>query len=223
MKPKWNKTALGLAGVFVAVALLWDEPVITPLKILVVFFHEISHGLAAVLTGGEIDKLTFSSNQGGLAFTKGGIFFIIVNAGYLGSFLWGAGLILLSVWTRKDRLILGSLGAALGLITVLYVRNGFGIAFGLASAAGFLAAAKWLGDAVSDFILKSVGVTSCGYALLDIWSDVISRSCMSDATILAGRTGIPAVFWGGLWILLTLFGMFYTFKLAALADPRERD
>lgn len=217
---KPNKVLLGLVGLFVVITLLWSTPVLLPLKILVVFFHEISHGFAAILTGGSIEKLTFEPNQGGLAFTRGGWSFVVVNAGYLGSFLWGSALILASSYTRRDRAITGALGFALAVITVLYVRNLFGFFFGLAAAAGFLAVARWLGDVVNDFLLKTVGLTSCGYAILDIWSDIFARSCRSDATMLADMTGIPRLFWGVLWIGLSVAGMYHTLRLAARSEER---
>ena len=81
-KGHWQLLAL-LAAVFA----LWQTPVVLPLKILVVFLHELSHGLAAVLTGGEIVELSLSAQQGGHAVTRGGSRFLILSAGYLGSLL----------------------------------------------------------------------------------------------------------------------------------------
>jgi hypothetical protein len=211
-----------LLGVFVVVALLWSTPVLLPLKILVVFFHEASHGLSCMATGGSVDKLVFGADQGGLAFTQGGSRFVIVNAGYLGSFVWGSALILGSAWTRRDHYITGALGVCLGLLSVLYVRNLFGLFFGLAAAGGLIVAARRLSDQANDFLLKVIGVTSCGYAILDIWDDVMARSCcMSDASALARMTFIPAKVWGAVWIALTLVGMYYTLEWAAKADKRR--
>jgi len=215
-----NKTLWSLIGAFALITVLWNTPVLLPLKILVVFFHEISHGLAAILTGGEVDRITVEMNQGGLAWTRGGSYFITVNAGYLGSFLWGSGLILAASWTDRDRIITALLGFILAAVTVLYVRNATGFAFGLATAAALLAAAKYLSDTLNDILLKVIGITSCGYAILDVWSDVITRSCWSDARILAKMTHIPAAFWGVLWIALSIVGMYYTLKLAVKAERR---
>ena len=39
--------AIGFAAYFVALWLLWDTPVVYPLKIFVVLLHEVSHGIAA--------------------------------------------------------------------------------------------------------------------------------------------------------------------------------
>jgi hypothetical protein len=57
---------LGQLAVFVLVAGLWGTFIVTPLKIFVVLLHEISHGAAAILTGGGVIKLEISAQQGGL-------------------------------------------------------------------------------------------------------------------------------------------------------------
>ena len=60
---------------------LWQTPVALPLKLLVVLFHELAHGLAALATGGSIESLTVTADQGGLAVTRGGSRFAILTRG----------------------------------------------------------------------------------------------------------------------------------------------
>lgn len=199
----------------------WDSVVFTPLKILTVFFHEISHGLAALATGGSVNWLKFFSNQGGLAQSFGGWRLLVSNAGYLGSLLWGCGLILLSAYTGRGRAICGLLGAVLGVVTALYVRNVFGLFFGFASAVALVWAATRLSDKTNDFLIKVVGVTSAFYVIPDIWSDVFVRSCPSDASMLAASTGVPKLVWGALWILLSGIGLAATLRLAARAHQNR--
>ena len=83
---------LGLAA---GALLLWGTFVVYPFRLFVVFLHEISHGLAAVATGGRIVSIGLSVDEGGVCLTRGGWPFLILNAGYLGSLLWGAGFLLL--------------------------------------------------------------------------------------------------------------------------------
>lgn len=68
---------------FLAALYFWDTAVVLPVKYLTVFFHELSHGLAAVLTGGQIVRIELSRNLGGVCWTAGGIRFIVITAGYL--------------------------------------------------------------------------------------------------------------------------------------------
>ena len=216
------KTIAVLVGIFVVVALLWDTVVVWPLRVLVVFFHEASHGLAAMATGGSIDSLRIMPDESGLATTRGGSAFVVYSAGYLGSLVFGAILLLLAARTRVDRIVAAVLGALLALLTILFVpfSNPFGFAFGLVAAAALIAIAKWLPEAASDVALKVIGVTSCGYAVLDIYSDVIARpELRSDAAMLGEATGIPTVVWGVLWIALATAGAGAALYFAARGGP----
>ena len=79
----------GMVALMVPVLLLWDSIAIFPLKIIVIFFHELSHGIAALLTGGSVQEISVSSREGGYCLTLGGSPFLILSAGYLGSLFWG--------------------------------------------------------------------------------------------------------------------------------------
>ena len=95
--------ALSLLAGMVVVGFFWDSVVVYPLKILVVFFHELSHGLVAMLTGGEIVRIEVVKEQGGLCVTRGGSRFLTLSAGYLGSLMWGGVIVMLAARTRHDR------------------------------------------------------------------------------------------------------------------------
>ena len=58
---KFLKGHWQLILITVIVFMLWGTPVVYPLKILVVFMHELSHGLAAVFTGGSIEAISLSA------------------------------------------------------------------------------------------------------------------------------------------------------------------
>ncbi len=200
-----GRTLISLVVVFVLVAALWDTGVVTPLKLVVVLLHEISHGVAAVLTGGSIDRMEVNAAQGGVCYTSGGSRFLVLSAGYLGSMAWGVTLLLLAARTRWDRAISVGLGVFILVMTVLYVRNLFGFGFSLLFGAGMVAAGRFLPEAANDFMLKTVGLTSCLYAVLDILDDVLKRPGIgSDADMLAQHTLIPGVVWGAIWIILAV-------------------
>ena len=60
LRGHWQIFAI-LAVVFA----LWATPVVLPLKLLVVFFHELSHALVAILTGGRVESFSVDFRQGG--------------------------------------------------------------------------------------------------------------------------------------------------------------
>lgn len=221
MKDAVDWSTIGkLLGVFVVVALLWRTPVVAPLKILVVLLHEISHGLAAVLTGGEISHIEVNANQGGVAYTRGGSRFAILSAGYLGSMFWGGVIVLLAARTRYDRAMSIGIGLAVGIITLLFIRSWFGFGFAIFFSIAMVAAGWKLSHDANELILKTIGVTSLLYAPLDIFDDVIARTGIgSDADKLAELTHLPSVLWGTIWIALSLAATAVFFYLS-VRKPR---
>ena len=192
---------LALAG---AVLLLWDTFVVYPFRLFVVFLHEISHGLAAVVTGGSIVSIGLRFDEGGVCLTRGGWPFLILNAGYLGSLLVGCPLPPARRPPRPgpvgDRVV----GVFTLAVTLVYVRTWFGFFYGLAAALVLLAVAAELKPAVSETLLAAIGATSVLYAVWDVASDVLLRhSGQSDAAALARLTGVPAIVWGVAWIAVS--------------------
>ncbi len=195
----------GLSVWLVVAWLFWWSPVLYPLKLFVVLLHEVSHGAMAVVTGGEIQRIVVTPDQGGVCYCPGGNAFLTLSAGYLGSLAWG-GLILSLARSRRPgpMTVTTLIGVAVLLLTVLYVRNPFGILFG-ALFGGAMIALRAAGRVVHVAVLTALGLTSCLYALLDIKSDILDRPYLpSDARMLADLTGIPTVVWGVLWIGLGL-------------------
>lgn len=187
------------------VFLLWNTPVMIPLKILVVFLHELSHAAATILTGGSVVSLTVSPQQGGLVQSLGGNRFLGLSAGYLGSLLIGVLLLLAALKTRADRPIMAVCGAVMLLVTALYIREWFALLFGLGTGLGMLAMARYLSHAANDLALRIIGLTSMIYVPYDIFSDTIARSNLrSDARMLAEEFGGTTMMWGGLWLIISL-------------------
>ncbi len=206
----------GFAVYFGVLWLLWNTPIVYPIKIFVVLLHEISHGAIAVLTGGTIERIVITANEGGLCQCPGGSAFLVLSAGYLGSLLWGAAIL----WTARGRGSVPRMGAAAigGLVigvTVFFVRDPFGLLFGVVFGGALIMAARQLPADGNAALLRALGLTSCLYAILDIKSDVLDRpGGMSDASMLAELTGVPTVIWGLLWIVLALLVSAWLFRRA---------
>jgi hypothetical protein len=211
------------AGIALVLFFLWNTPFILPLKIFVVFLHELSHALAAFATGGRPDHFVVHMNEGGHAITTGGNRFVILSAGYLGSLCWGGLIMVLASRTKQDGKLSMAIGILTALITVVFVRNWFGIAFGLGFGAAMVAAGYYLRNGINDLILRVIGFTGCIYAVLDIFSDVIFRSGeASDARMLAEHTGIPTIVWGVLWVAIAVAGTLYFLSMAS-KNPQTAD
>ncbi len=200
LKGHWQLIAI-VAVVFA----LWTTPVILPLKILVVFLHEASHALAALLTGGSVDEMSLSLLEGGHVISRGGNLFWIISAGYLGSLLLGAGLFVIALQTRLDKGLVGLLGALMVGLALIYMREMFPLLFCLGVGGVLLAVAWFLDQRINDLVLRIIGLTSMMYVPYDIFSDTLLRSHLrSDARIMAELIGGPTMFWGVIWLALSI-------------------
>ncbi|MGD8867262.1 MAG: M50 family metallopeptidase [Gemmatimonadales bacterium] len=216
----------GFAVYFIALWFLWNTPIVYPLKVFVVLLHEISHGIAAVGTGGAIQRIVISPNEGGYCECGGGNAFLTLSAGYLGSLLWGAAI--LTAARRRGRvpqIATMAIGVLLIAVTVLYVRNLFGVLFGFAFGVGLIVAGRYLPAHITTSLLTALGLTSCLYAILDIKSDILDRPFLeSDAHMLAQLTKIPTLFWGILWIVIALLfsAWFFRWSYREATGPADR-
>ena len=200
MKAPPRRLVLPLA-LAAATLLLWGTPIVYPFRLFVVFLHEISHGIAAVLTGGRIVSIGMS-DAGGVCLTRGGWRLLILNAGYLGSLLWGALFLVLGAHRTRARPVVAVVGLFTVLITLAYVRTLFGFLYGLAAGLVLVAVAAKLAPVVSETLLAAIGATSVLYAIGDVAADVlIVHSGQSDASALARLTLVPAIVWATAWIV----------------------
>lgn len=199
------KRYIALILIFIVISLLWGTVVLDPLKIFVVFMHEVSHGLAAYLTGGRIVEIEVNRQQGGHAQTDGGNTFLILTAGYLGSLIWGGIILLMAARTHFDKAISVLIGIGMVGITIGFGSDTFTYLFGVGFGVALIACGLFLPEVANDWILRVIGITSCLYAILDIKSDILDRSHLrSDARMLAEETNLPTIFWGVLWIIIAI-------------------
>jgi hypothetical protein len=205
---------LGFVLFFAALWYFWYTPVVYPLKIFVVLLHELSHAVALWVTGGMVESISLDPRQGGVTVGRGGIAFVTLSAGYLGSLAFGA---LLVIGAQSKRVSSGTLLASIGVIvlvlTAVYIRGAFGVTYGALTGAALLVGAKYLPAVWAARAIMTLGLTSVGYAILDIKSDIISRpNVQSDAAMLAEMTGVPTLVWGFLWIGIAIWAAFMLFR-----------
>lgn len=120
--PQRNLLLAGAA--FVLAVIFWQVPglafVTYPLRLFVTLIHELAHGIAALLTGGEFVELRVMARGAGVAYTRGGTPALIIPAGYLGTALFGAALLWLTHRTGSPRRVAIALGLALLALTLLH-------------------------------------------------------------------------------------------------------
>jgi hypothetical protein len=198
---------------------LWRVPwlgwLAYPFRLFGTFVHELSHGLAAVATGGDFQRFSVQPDLSGLAWSAGGIRVIVASAGYIGSAIFGGVLIALHArWLSARTLLLG-MAIVFGLLCLLFVRNLFGIATALVLTAAMLYAGLKLAQDWRDTLLKVLALQ----LILDGYNNLFAVLSMSragdsqtDAHTMAQLTWLPASFWAVLWILASsaiLFGVLH--------------
>jgi hypothetical protein len=193
--------------------ILWNTPVLYPLKLLIVFFHESSHALTTLLTGGEVAQLVIVKEQGGYVLSRGGNRFLILNSGYLGSLLWGSIIYLIGARTRWDKTALSVLGILVGLTALWFAGNLFTVGFGVLTGLIMVLCGRYLNQDINDFLLRLIGLTSMVYVPFDIFSDTIYRSYLnSDAQMLAVEYGGTTMLWGISWIVISAVIILYCLR-----------
>jgi hypothetical protein len=209
------------AGLAAAVALAlwqWNAAWLFPLRVLMTLTHEFGHGLAALLTGGVIDRITVDPGLGGVCFTRGGWRWLILSSGYLGSMAAGCGVILLACRTRHEKSISLALGVFVMLATLFYVRTLLGFSFGLLTGAALASAGWWLSEDLNDSILCFLGTMSCLSAVIGL-KELASYGGNNDALMFSREVfPLPAFVWALLWAGLSLACLAATLKAALRTD-----
>lgn len=217
---RWSEL-VGLAALTLVLLVLWQIPgvglAVYPFRLFGTFVHEISHGLAALATGGDFHRFTVSPDLSGLAWSAGGWRWVISSAGYIGSAVFGGLLILLAARGVASRVLLMVLGLALALLCLLFVRNLFGIGTGLALAAAMFLAGYRLRPPWSDMVLLVLALQLVldGFnSLFTLLRLSAASTVQTDAMSMAQATGIPAVVWTVIWAAVSLAMLLLTLRLA---------
>jgi hypothetical protein len=198
--------------------LLWESPLLVPLRVLTIFFHEIFHATAAFATGGGVNSIEITLHKTGLTSLYGGIPSVVYSAGYIGTALLGSLLIITTHRHPLKRPLYFVLGLILLLDTILFARNPFGWAYGWTAGLFFLMLV-FKDFRFSDFITELVGIMCIVDGLRDLISFYWQRSG-NDAAILHQLIGVPYDFIVTTWILvsISLVGLAVAFSLKSISS-----
>lgn len=200
-----------LVGVGAAVALPYasfSEAVLWPLRILTTLVHEGSHGLVAVVTGGDIASIIIRRDGSGTLSHFGGLRMLVLFAGYLGTGLFGFLLLSSAMNVHMTRFVLGVSGALFVLVVVLYGEDTFTLISGIAAGILFIGIALKVEAHITMFLSAFLGAN----IVMNAISDQVSLVLMSgngftktDAGYMASEFGMPATFWALCWMALSLY------------------
>ncbi|KAL1947254.1 hypothetical protein VTO73DRAFT_14215 [Trametes versicolor] len=203
-----QRTTLIVAGCYIiAIAILWHLPyvsvIIYPFKLLTVGFHEMSHAFAGVLTCAHIHSIELDPDEGGATRMSGGIPWITLPAGYLGSSLIGAALITCGFNENASKIASLAL-AVFFLFTLWWARRNWLTWLLILGMSGLIVLFWFVAGGIAlRFFVLFIGVMSCMYVLWDVVDDTIARKVNgSDASAFAEICGCcPSQVWGVIWLI----------------------
>ena len=226
----------------------WYFPLLSylvyPLQLFATFVHEGSHVLAALMTGGSAQSLTVSPDTSGAVWSVTNSWLsqmITSSAGYLGTTLFG---ILLLVWFRYKFSARNALYFTAGFVSVMTVVFGllapmwnlfsakvgigsvaFTVVSGAALAGGLFAIAKYASSKWVDFSIAFLAVQcllNSVFSLKTLFIISATTDTHSDAMNMANATGIPAVAWVLIWIVLSIVMISIGMRLYAVSGKKAQ-
>ncbi len=234
IKRGWGRYQGGLIALTAlgATFALWQvrelSALVYPFRLFVTLIHELGHGVSAALTGGRFVSLEVMSNGAGLATTAGGMRFIVIQAGYLSTALFGAVLLVLVQQVKVPRLITAGIGLFCGLVTLFLGAHIGTQAIGAIILAVFVTLALkgpvWLNAFVLNLLAMMVGLN----AVMDIWwlvgsVDIYLGSTPNDALAMQTLTGVPASIWALLWVTISVLLLGWSVYTAFIRPLRVRN
>ncbi len=214
-----------LIGAAVATIALWQIPygdyILYPFSILATWFHEMGHGLAAILLGGDFRQLQIFANGSGFAEYSSRfnpiVRALVAAAGPMGPPIAGAVLILASRSFKTASLSLKILGGFLLLSVLIWVRSLFGIVaiilLGLTILGIGFKGNRWF----QGFSIQFLGVQACisTYHQVDyLFTRTAGPLGLSDTGQIQRQLILPYWFWGGLMAIASLVILVQSLRIA---------
>lgn len=208
-----NQKLLLLASV--SSIIIWALPgirfITLPLSYLNTHLHEIAHAIMAFATGGIPQYILVNADGSGLTPVIGGNILLTASAGYPGTAIIGATLIMGAKKADTARLALKVLAVVLGIFLILLVR---GDQIGFISAICWIPLLWYLATKLDPdqvvFAAQFLGIQLCLTAfqsLINLLGITANTNDHSDALILQQTTGIPDFFWATIWCLISAFAV----------------
>lgn len=210
--------------------ILWQIPygryILWPFTILGTWFHEMGHGLTAILLGGSLHSLELFPDGSGLARYSGADLLgglgraIVAAGGPLGPAIAGALLISLSRITKSAPIMLFALGATMLLSAILWLKTLFGFIFLIVLGILIIFIAFKGADKLRIMSVRLLGVQACVSVYLSVGymfsggGVIEGKEYLSDTAVMESALWLPYWFWGALLLLISASMIFLSLTIA---------
>jgi len=210
---KISEKGLYLGYIIGAIILSMVPFVSLPFNWLETYFHEISHGLAALATGGQVARIELYLTGGGKCFTVGGWSGVISFAGYAGAILWGAAIYLgAQASGTSSRWFAIAMSGLIVVSGVLWARNISTIIILIILATIMYASFRYVWGNLFPRIMEFTGI----YVLVSAVHsplNLIDGRHRGDGSALSELTYIPEIIWVAIWIALGVAALIGVWRL----------
>ncbi len=235
-KTDTKKIAIIFIGLFaIATIIIWQIPsgnfILYPFTILGTWFHEMGHGIMAVILGGKFHSLELYPDGSGVATYSGNLLFgnigkgLVAFAGPLGPTFFGVILILSSKKSITSKYILLILSILLLLSVVIWIRP----VFSFGSITILLFSVLFVLIAISKKVnlqvafISFIGVQAIISVYLSIGYLFSPRGDIlrSDTFVMQEVLLLPYWFWGGVIIIISALAFLYSFKILLFSKSKN--
>ncbi len=199
MRPRYQLVLFLLA----AFVLQWVPGIQRILGWYETFFHEVSHAMMAVITGGTVSRLALRLDGSGFVISQGGFGVLIAFAGYAGAILWGCALYRMASDGSHQSARWLSWGLLVLCLMVMIASWQDLITLGIvATLAGLV---MWVLNRPQGYwpraMIRGLGASVLVQALSSPLQ-ILGHGGHNDAEILYQMVWLPPMVWVGLWLAI---------------------
>lgn len=177
-----------------------------PLRWAETFYHEVSHGLVAMLTGGKVVKLELHWRGSGACTIEGGSRLFVLLTGYMGASAWGAALFIIGANLNDEGVRLWLLAelALLALVLFFWAKNLSTMLILLLIGAVYVLAFLLPEGFGLTYVLQVMGLFVMLNALAAPFDLLDGRHVGDGAALQSLTLVVPEVVWVAWWVVFAL-------------------
>lgn len=210
------------------ILVLWNTYIVKPIKIVAMFVHEVGHFLMTFVFQDKLFRITLSEfgHKSGVN-AKWFASFMIANGGYILSLLFAIFILKMKDVNQKRR-AMGIISAVI-LVSVLYIEKvPASFLYIIIFSVTIMVAYILNNDKIFEWLNDIIGISAIAYCIYETFMKDILPKISSKIDILRGFsqnvtyntdaetlhkiTGIPAVIWGILWLVIAIMVLIFCMK-----------